>query len=692
MTKTIETLMRGRTAEEVVADALFNHGILAGNGDHPQEVAVALADRLAIDVRGDVSALDPACIRTAARNIGLHVPEPFYRGFPESVRELPAHALLVDQLLNYMLTYGIGNFEGPSSHSLVEAVRERMPLDDRDVVWRQMTVMGTDEAREKARMLATSTCAATRPASDEELALVCALMESDPCFEIPQVTGRDTRVRLAEATRDTRIVRQLETDDVIVLVRLLSDAAANGTNRINLRNQDRKLVTMAIDHALEVPVTGSRLARAFERRARWCAILHHVHYRPRNAGARKFVAAMRSGENHGDLSRFERLMAEGDVVRAARFLAESKGQGALLRNLDYVASRASEGQLDVILEGMRCDDPGQLLQLLAHCQAEPEPRRSFVFSRSGLVRTHVESDSEVARRRTRLSPEVRGRIARRATEMLADSLAGRLGRVYVDEGLARVAVPVSAAGANDGTGTLPAGSRIPVGGKVVRAFTYWERIDDIDLSMMGLSDDGGMTEFSWRTMYERQGSVAFSGDVTNGYHGGSEYFDLDLDAIRKEWPSLHYLVLADNVYSSGTFDQCDVRAGFMLRTEPKSGEVFEPKTVATSFAVTGRSRFAYLFAIDLETDEMVWLGITRSSHTAVAGAEGMGAYAFLDRWFHATEALSLADVATMAATYLVSDPAEADVAFVLDPTTLPEGIDAEVVTPTDTARIRELLS
>ena len=38
--------------------------------------------------------------------LGIHVPEPFYRGFPQSVRALSPDQLLYDQLLHYTLTYG----------------------------------------------------------------------------------------------------------------------------------------------------------------------------------------------------------------------------------------------------------------------------------------------------------------------------------------------------------------------------------------------------------------------------------------------------------------------------------------------------------------------------------------------------------------------------------------------------------
>ena len=43
--------------------------------------------------------------------LGIQVPEPFYRGFPQSVRALSPDQLLYDQLLHYTLTYGEGFFD-----------------------------------------------------------------------------------------------------------------------------------------------------------------------------------------------------------------------------------------------------------------------------------------------------------------------------------------------------------------------------------------------------------------------------------------------------------------------------------------------------------------------------------------------------------------------------------------------------
>ena len=237
-----------------------------------------------------------------------------------------------------------------------------------------------------------------------------------------------------------------------------------------------------------------------------------------------------------------------------------------------------------------------------------------------------------------------------------------------------------------GVGTLPRGSRLPIPeGKKIRAFTYWERVDDIDLSAFALLDAGEQIEFSWRTFYGGR-SIAFSGDQTSGYHGGSEYFDVDIDLFREEYDT-RYLVFCDNVYSDAPFSACTCRAGFMMRDTEDSGEVFEPATVKSSFAVTCASTFAYLFAIDLKMREVVWLNVARESRRHVAGETPMG---FLKDYLETTSVINLYDFARMLATEVVDDPMQADVVF--GDRDEPMRAGAEQIRSLDTERIIELLN
>ena len=125
----------------------------------------------------------------------------------------------------------------------------------------------------------------------------------------------------------------------------------------------------------------------------------------------------------------------------------------------------------------------------------------------------------------------------------------------------------------------------------------------------------------------------------------------------------------------------------MMRDIKDSGEVFEPATVKSSFAITCASTFAHLFAIDLTTREVIWLNIAHDSHQRIAGETSM---AFLMDYLRTTSVFNLYDFARMLATEVVDDPAEADVVFGDNDEPLHEG--AEHIRRLDTERIIELLN
>ena len=182
--------------------------------------------------------------------------------------------------------------------------------------------------------------------------------------------------------------------------------------------------------------------------------------------------------------------------------------------------------------------------------------------------------------------------------------------------------------------------------------------------------------------------MTFSGDQTSGYEGGSEFFDLDMEKIKELYPKMKYLVFCDNVYSDQNFDRCLCKAGYMLRDIEDSGEVFEPQTVQSSFIINCESTFAYLFGIDLETREFVWLNAAKSSDNHVAGTTDLS---FLDEYFEATEVINVGKLFELMATELVTDPAEADV-IVSDKTVeLPEDTQAEQVHSYDFEKVAAYL-
>lgn len=273
-------------------------------------------------------------------------------------------------------------------------------------------------------------------------------------------------------------------------------------------------------------------------------------------------------------------------------------------------------------------------------------------------------------------------------EKLAEKLKNRLGKVYIAPSMKNYALPMAENTAQGGLGVLAKGSKLPIAeGKKVRAFVYWEKIDDIDLSVFALKEDGTQKEFSWRTMSKRQSeALTFSGDETSGYYGGSEYFDVNIPKVKELYPDYRYMIFCANVYSGINFDECFCEAGFMLRDQEDSGQVYEPKTVRSAYLVNCASTFAYLFGIDLHTNELVWLNEARNSRLRSAGDSSLSV--LMDN-FRITEIMNVQDFFAMMAEEIVEDPMEAEIVVTDHEVACADG--AEIVREYDFEKMKALM-
>ena len=674
------------------------------------EAIIALGHfaQIRITANADLASMD--MLDVAKRNLGFDVPQAFYRGFPDSVRELGPVERLYDQLFHYFRTYGLGDFS-EAGHSLFEEYYERDAFTE-DVKPKEFAIVTVEEAEALLARMAEGFLASTRPLSDADYQLLILYFKTHSSIPVQGCAGKDTAARLILDTRNPELACLLKLSDVIRLVEWLLEFKYEGMSirKLNLKNRDRKLIASVLDVLFERGIVDA--ATCLEKKRVWNGLLHHLHYQPKCAKAEAFCQTMRTKDNRSVYSDMERCLAAGDVRGAVDVLREKKGPGAVLRHLDHLLSYCDADNLDenvaYVLNACETNNKIILVQLLlkyggsAYYQNN-DANRTFLFVRLGKLRVHRETDEESARRKVGLTGEIGERVTSWLRGQLECACRGTLGKVYVDEGMRNVALPLQQGASMGGFGTLPRGTRIPIpGGKKIRAFTYWEKVDDIDLSCFALNDDDDcVLEFSWRTNPWSEG-LDFSGDQTSGYHGGSEFFDVDSQEFAEknglEW---HYLVFCDNVYSdemddengelvASMFSKCICRAGYMLRDIDDSGEVFEPATVQTSFVVDCSSRSAYLFAIDLRDPAIIWLNLGENSMRNIAGE---GDVTFLRGYLHTVDIVNLYDFARMLATEVVDAPSEADVVFSdesAESLELREG--AELIHGNDTARILGLLN
>ena len=676
---------------EIYKDYLFEKHILVSNGNledkNAFEVLFALAHFFGVKILKGGKLVNYKMIGELSERFGENVPEPFYKGFPGSVRELTTEELLFDQLLHYSVTYGLGDFEEPG-RSVFEKDFERIAFREATEV-KEFVVQTEEEAEETVQMIVNDLLAGSRPLSERQYALALAyILDHDEV--VPDIVSKNTLVRLLIDAKRLSLADKMNLSDVMKVVDELNYRNYNNSNpkKLNFKNQDRKFLTEILDRMFQ----GDRcdIRTCYEKKQLWNGFLHHIHYQPENEAASVFALTMREKGNASVYSEFEKLMCENRRQEAAKLLREKKGTSVLLRNLDYIISRMDNEETEAFLSGFPKDCSVLiLLQLLFRYESVSQGKgRTFRFSRHNLLKVHTETPQEQDRRQSRLSEEQIKTLKSVIRSTLSERLKNRLGKVYVDPVMKNYALPFSESTSQGGFGVLSKGSRIHIGeGKKLRAFTYWEKVNDIDLSAFAFTEDGRRKEFSWRTMAAQQsGAIIFSGDETSGYHGGSEYFDINIPEFKEQYPEYRYLVFCNNVFTGITFSKCFCKAGYMLRDEEDSGEIYEPKTIESAFLVDCESTFAYLFGIDMIKNEFIWLNQARNSNAQVAGSTSL---TFLLDYFHTTEIFNVYDFFKMMAEELVEDPMEAEIVVSDHETAYADG--AEMIREYDFEKIRAFM-
>ena len=668
--------------KNIYVDYLFTKHILVADEEPANQVetAFALANIFNIKIEKGFDLLNPKHLKICDLKFVTrikHMNTSFYAGFPETVWQLSEDRLMLDQMFAYYRTYGKGDFSG-GVRSIFEPEFERKIFSEEcDIT--SFEVVTEEEAKELVKELVQNLLGSTRPINDSQYELVKTYILDAWHREMPMVYSKSTSVNTS-----MRLVYDLRNDlpnyygclklpDVIKLVEYINYEVYGKThiNKLNLKNKDRKFITAILRKLIRLDFGYENLVNAcFEKRKAWKGLLHHIHFKPISEDEKAFVEMIRYGKkNRSVYSKVDAFMKKGMVVEAVKELWTVKGPNAVLRNLDYFLSRCGNNFSeinDIFGLNLFRDASGIiLLQLLNHYKYYEASSRIFKFTRFNQLKMHMETIDEASRRKP-ISDVVLRQLEPLFANKLREHYEGfNIGNVYISEDMKRIAVPLQENTGETGYGILTKGSRIHIPKKkVVRVFTYWEKVNDIDLSLMGIYGDGRIGEFSWRTMASRQSrAICYSGDVTDGYNGGSEYFDVNLKEVRKRYSDLKYLLVCNNIYSCScnSFKDCYCIAGYMTRDKVDSGEIYEPKTVKSAYKINADSRFAYLFAIDLETNDLVWLNLSRSENRTVAGTSAFNSKKAFDPYIYATDTFNVHDLFTYMATKVVDDPNDADI-------------------------------
>ena len=645
------------TMHDILKKYLFDKCILVNDTNDNKDykaVLLALANKLGIQIVEGEKKLNIDIFKYASKMMGENIPLPFYEGFPESVLKLTVDELQLDQLIHYIITYGQGDFSTPG-YSLLEENIKRNAFSEFYQI-KKFRVLSLEEAIEYLYSVMDDMASNSRPLTQAQYD-VFLLMYEEYGYLPKNFKSKDILARLYLDTNKDIFIAYFELNDVLRILGYIQNDYYRKSELLplNLKNCHRKIITNLIDKITE---RNSNIDYCYEKKKYWNILLHHIHYKPKNECGKELLKAMRGNENKSVYSIMENRINNGDVLGALDIVIKEKGNGEALRHLDYFVSRAEKNEIKEILNRINMKNPIILLQLYYHYNSYERKYRVFTYSRYNLLYSYKEHKDEYNKRRSFIKSPIRKILLKYIYDELKLILKDRVGKVYIDPEMKNIAFPIKEDISNIGYGVLPKGSRIKLNdNNVIRAFTYWELVNDIDLSVLGITNDGKIKEFSWRTMaFNQQKGIVFSGDQTSGYNGGSEYFDIDIKEFKKDNPNVLKLIFIDNVYSAITFKDIVCRAGYMERESISSGEIYEPKTIKTAFTINGDSFVVYLFAIDLVNNEFVWLNTNKNSFNIIAANEE---FDFIEKIFKYRDIFSLYDFFSLCGS-VVDNIEEAD--------------------------------
>lgn len=380
----------------------------------------------------------------------------------------------------------------------------------------------------------------------------------------------------------------------------------------------------------------------------------------------------------------EHALIVGDVAGAARALEARPGEYA--RRLD-VLLRRSESPERLLMRfadlAPRIATP-VLLQVLTHFRTRTDQRGLRVF----LPKGEVAKVFALPDRRNAIDPDVAQQVVRGCEEALLARFARLppLGRCFVDPALASYAVPLAQRAASKSLRTYARGSRIPMPpGGFVRLFLWWmngkSRVD-IDLSAVLYGDDYG--HIDTLAFYNlRSWGAHHSGDIVDAPEGACEFIDLDLNLLRAR--GVRFVVMCVNSYSGQAYrDLPECFAGWMSRTDVRSGQPFEARTVVDRVDLASDARISLPLVLDLQHREVLWADIALKEHPRFANSVA-GNQAGVSLMLRALREMVKPDLHTLLSLHarargcLVDDASHADMRFGIAPGSTVTPLDGDAI-------------
>jgi hypothetical protein len=311
----------------------------------------------------------------------------------------------------------------------------------------------------------------------------------------------------------------------------------------------------------------------------------------------------------------EKALAAKDVSAALAKLTTQAGDFA--RRLDHLL-RMNDGEQSAVIAAF--GDVAQkvstpvLLQVRHHFAVRPNPANLRVFFPKG----NVAKAQGVEYNLSPLPTELCNAVVTACEERLVERFLALspLGKMYIDPELSNYVMPFAIRSASKSLRSLVRGTKLPLPeGEVLRFFIWWKNGNDqtdIDLSAVLLNSAFEYVDVL--SYYNLKGfGGCHSGDIVDAPEGASEFIDVTLENVREK--GVRYIVMSVNSYSQQPFvDLPECFAGWMARTHPESGEIYEPRTVHDRVDLTADTKIAIPLVIDVVENKVIWCDMALRGH------------------------------------------------------------------------------
>ena len=346
---------------------------------------------------------------------------------------------------------------------------------------------------------------------------------------------------------------------------------------------------------------------------RWIRLAERLHageFAGRFPRAFAAIDALRNGNIETFAGRVERQIEASDVAGALELLGARPGE--LARRLDHLLR----------LDGERTDETLRAFEVAAAKVASPvllqvkshfEHRNDGAQLRTFFPKGEVAKVQAVENQLPALSAEICARAGAICEAALLERFAQlpALGACYLAPELSDYLVPFSQRSAAKALRTLVRGSKLALPeAETLRFFLWWKNgreRTDLDLSAAFFDAEWKYVDVvSYYNLKNFGGH--HSGDIVDAPNGAAEFIDVSRAKLGEK--NVRYIVMDVMSYTSQPF--CDLPecfAGWMARTKPNSGEIFEPKTVADRVDIASDKRICLPAVFDLKKNEVIWLDI-----------------------------------------------------------------------------------